>query len=170
MRVRKVDHVAIAVPSIAEAARLFVDVLGAAFLEGGDYPLRGMRTVQLMLGGVKLELVEPLDEHSEIRRFLDRHGPGFHHLTIYVDSLDDAIAELEAGGYEVVDTSEVIPGWRETYLRPRSAFGTLLQLVETDGPPAGLFEEITLEQVLAGRVTRGSNGWLPVVAPAEGVA
>jgi methylmalonyl-CoA/ethylmalonyl-CoA epimerase len=165
VKVQKVDHVAFAVRSIDEAAKLFIDTLGGTFLEGGDVPSRGMRTIQLQLAGTKVELLEPLEADSDVGRFLERHGPGFHHLTIYVESLDDAIADLEGRGFAVVDTQEIFPGWRETYVRPRSAFGTLIQLVETTGPPAGMFDEITLEQVLAGDVVRTAEDWWPTLRP-----
>jgi methylmalonyl-CoA/ethylmalonyl-CoA epimerase len=162
MKVRKIDHIAIAVHSIADASKLFIDTLGGEFLEGSDNPPRAMRTIQLSLGGVKLELMEPLSEDSDVQRFLDKHGEGFHHMTIYVEDLDESIASLEGAGFEVVDTAELLAGWRETYVRPRSGFGTLLQIVETEGPPSGLFDDITLDQVLAGDVTR-ENDWVPIV-------
>jgi methylmalonyl-CoA/ethylmalonyl-CoA epimerase len=144
--------VAIAVPDLAEAVELFVGLLGGTFVSGGDDERHGLRNVQLALNGLKIELVQPIREDSDLQRFLDRRGPGFHHMTLLVDNLDAAIEDIAATGREVVGTHAEHAAWSETYVRPRSSFGALLQIVETDrdwnAPAAG----ITLEDVLAGRV------------------
>jgi methylmalonyl-CoA/ethylmalonyl-CoA epimerase len=150
--IRKVDHVAIAVADLGEAVELFVDILGGTFVIGGDDEGHGLRNVQLALGGVKIELIQPIRDDSALQRFLDRRGPGFHHLTVLVDDLEAAIGTLTAAGREVVDTDTTQAAWKETYVRPRSAFGTLLQVVETDRDWDAPLGEITLDAVLAGRV------------------
>ncbi len=159
MNVRKVDHVGIAVRSIAEAARLFVDVLGAEYVAGGDDERLDIRTVQLRLGGFKIELMEPLSESSYLQRYIDKHGQGFHHMTLFVDDVEQAAAELEGAGHEVVDTDLSNPYWRETYVRPKSAFGTLLQIAETDVSWDEPFEGVTLEAVLTGRAVTVDRGF-----------
>ena len=150
MKITHVDHVAIAVRSLEEATKLFLGVLGGEFITGGDDERLDIRTLQLRLTDMKVELMEPLSESSYLRAYLDRHGQGFHHMTIFVDDVEQAIRELEAGGYEVVDTNLEHPAWRETYLRPKSGFGTLLQIADTDQSWDMPFEGVTLEAVLAG--------------------
>jgi methylmalonyl-CoA/ethylmalonyl-CoA epimerase len=150
--VLKVDHVAHAVNSLSEGVRLYIDTLGGRFITGGDSERGDIRTLQLDLGGVKLELMQPLGEDSYLQRFIDRHGQGFHHLTVFVDDLHDAIGTLEAAGYEVVDTDDASPAWRETYLRPRSGLGALIQIVQTDMDWGASFPGVTLEAVLNGDV------------------
>jgi len=152
MNVRQVDHVAVAVGSLPDALRLFMDTLGGTFVTGGDTERDDIRTVQLKLGGVKVELMQPIGEDSYLQRFIDKHGQGFHHMTIFVEDLYEAIASLEGAGYEVVDTNPASPLWRETYVRPRSGFGTLLQIVQTDRAWDGPFDGITLEAILNGDV------------------
>lgn len=152
MNVLEVDHVAVAVNSIPEALRLYLDTLGGEFISGGDGPNDDMRTVQLRVGGLKLELMQPLGDDSYLQRFIDKHGQGFHHMTIFVEDLYEAIASLEGAGYEVVDTNPASPLWRETYVRPRSGFGTLIQIVQTNRGWNEPFEGITLEAILNGDV------------------
>jgi methylmalonyl-CoA/ethylmalonyl-CoA epimerase len=149
-RIESVDHVAIALHSIEEALPLFVDVFGCEYVAGGDDERLGIRTIQLTLGQTKVELMQPIAEDSYLRRYLERHGPGFHHLTLFVADLRDAVAELEARGFQVVDT-DVTPPWRETYIRPRSGFGTLLQVVEVDETYDPTGAKPTLEDAVAGR-------------------
>ncbi len=150
-QVRTVDHVAVAVPSIAAALPLYQDLLGGRFVMGGDDDERGLRTLQLQLPNVKLELMEPLRPDSGVQRFLDRRGPGFHHMTIFVEDVEQTVTELESEGFEVVDTDLTSPRWRETYLRPRSGFGALLQIVDTDARWDMPSDEVTLHDVLEGR-------------------
>lgn len=151
--VRAFDHVAIAVHDIATALPLFMDVLGGRFVLGGDDPVFGIRTVQLALPpGTKIELMAPLREDTQLTHFLRERGEGFHHATLLVDDLERTLADLERSGFEVVDTDTHNPRWQVTYVRPRSAFGTLLQVAQTtenwQDPVAG----VTLDAVLAGDV------------------
>lgn len=151
--VRSIDHVAIAVRSMPDAVRLFHEVFGGEYIAGGDDVTLCIRTIQFKFPpGVKVELMTPTHPDSYLQGFLDEHGEGFHHLTIFVADLVEAIDELQRNGYELVDTNFRSARWRETFVRPKSGFGTLLQVVDTnrrwDVPQA----EISLESVLAGDV------------------
>jgi methylmalonyl-CoA/ethylmalonyl-CoA epimerase len=150
----RLDHVAVAVGDLAAATALFCDVLGGEFIGGGDDDAKGMRSVQLRFApGIKIELLQPLRPDSAIAAFLNRRGPGFHHVTLFVEDVAEAVAVLEAAGHEVVDTDFSRPSWHETYIRPRSAFGTLVQLATSDRDwSRPINPEITLDDVLAGRV------------------
>jgi methylmalonyl-CoA/ethylmalonyl-CoA epimerase len=154
-----IDHIAIAVKSIREAFSLFVDVFGAEFICGADDDRLGIRTIQLRLPpGVKIELMEPINEDSYLERYLNKHGPGFHHMTTFVPDIEQVIPELEERGFDVVDTDVSDPAWRETYVRPRRGFGTLLQIVDTTADWHTPRPGMTPEDVLAGRlVWKGSD-------------
>lgn len=150
---RHIDHVAIAVDDLGEAWRLFGETLGGEFVAGGDDTEIGIRVMQLRLPpGMKIELVEPLDASSYLQGFLDRHGPGFHHMTIFVDDVVETDAELRDAGFETTDLDLHDPNWRETYIRPRSAFGTLIQLTDSLLDWGQVQDHITPEQVIAGEV------------------
>jgi methylmalonyl-CoA/ethylmalonyl-CoA epimerase len=149
----KVDHVCVAVRDLAAAARLFIERMGGQFVGGGDNPRLGVRAVQIRFQpGVKIELLQPLSEESGLAHYLDRYGEGFHHMTAYVEDIPATVAALEGAGFEVVDTNLDHPTWQETYLRPKSAFGMLIQLARPRDPWQTPIEEITLEDVVAGRV------------------
>lgn len=149
--VRRIDHVAIAVRSLPDAARLFHDVLGGEYIAGGDDLTLDIRTVQFKFPpGVKVELMTPTSADSYLQAFLDEMGEGFHHMTMFVADVEVAVRELESNGYEVVDTNLTSPGWRETFVRPKSGFGTLLQIVDTDRRWDVPDQSISLESVIAG--------------------
>ncbi len=156
--VKAVDHIAIAVWSIEEALVLFRDLLGGEFLMGGDDEELGIRTVQLHLPpGVKIELLQPIRDDSFLHRFLRRRGPGVHHLTLIVSDLEAALEHFRARGLEIAGTDLSSPTWREAFLRPKSAFGVLLQVVDTTLRWDQPIEGITLEDVLRGRVQWRDN-------------
>lgn len=151
-QIKKVDHVALAVESMADAATFFRDVLGGTFLCGGDNDTTGVRLVHLMLHGFKLELMQPLRDDSTLSEAMRRRGPGFHHMTFLVDDLPRTVTALHADGYTPVDTDTRLPAWSETFLSPRSTFGALLQFVTTNLTWDIPAQDYTLDDVLAGRI------------------
>jgi len=150
--IRAVDHVAILVPSIAESVPLFCEALGGEFLSGGDNDETGIRLVHLRLAGFKLELLQPLRKDSFLQRHLDERGPGFHHLTFFVDDLQATVTDLGGAGFATTGADFSASVWKEAFLGPRSAFGALLQFVETTRAWGERERDITLSDVLDGRV------------------
>jgi methylmalonyl-CoA epimerase len=124
------DHVAVALRSIKPALALYRDALGGEYLMGGDAG-GTWRWIQLRFpGGGKVELLEPLGE-GFLSRFLDRYGEGLHHITFKTDDIRAAIDELEGQGYELVDVDLDDPNWKEAFLRPSKAHGTLIQIAQS---------------------------------------
>jgi len=122
----ELDHIGIAVRSIRDALRLYRDALGGEYLMGGDSDT--WRWLQVRFpGGGKVELLEPIGE-GFLSRFLEKHGEGMHHITFKTDDIDAAIAHVESLGYELVDVNVEGEDWKEAFLRPRGAHGTLVQL------------------------------------------
>jgi methylmalonyl-CoA/ethylmalonyl-CoA epimerase len=127
------DHVAVAVHSIKEALPLFRDALGGEYLMGNDMG-DTWRWIQFRYpGGGKIELLEPLAE-GFVSRFLDRYGEGMHHITFKADDIEAAIAHIESQGYELVDKSLDNEWWKEAFLRPSGAHGTLIQIAQSQHP------------------------------------
>lgn len=131
--VLRFDHAAIAVRDLRRALALFRDVLGGRFIGGGDDPSLQIRTLQLQLPpGTKIELMQPLGPDSYLAHYIDRHGEGLHHITLFVEDVMVAVAAMEQAGFEVVDTSLGRATWHETFVRPSSGFGTLIQLAASE--------------------------------------
>lgn len=153
--VRRFDHVAIAVADLHRAVHLYQDVLGGEFISGGDDERLAIRTLQLRFPpGTKVELMTPLTEDSYLQRFIDKHGGGFHHATMFVADVTQAVDELTAEGFEVVDTDVESTVWKETFVRPSSGFGALLQLATVDDETRWLTpaDGFGIEDVVEGRV------------------
>ncbi|MCP3987499.1 MAG: hypothetical protein GY724_00355, partial [Actinomycetia bacterium] len=80
--------------------------------------------------GAKLELLEPIDDDGSefIRRYLDRNGPGPHHITFKVSDFDHALDAVGAAGYDVVSVNRSDPDWHEAFLHPKQSHGIVIQL------------------------------------------
>jgi catechol 2,3-dioxygenase-like lactoylglutathione lyase family enzyme len=124
------DHVAIAVPSIDDAARRWRDELGGRWV-GPPFPMPGpgFQTRQLRFAGdTKLELLEPLHADGFAARFLERYGARIHHVTLKVPALLPALEQLGQEGLEAVDVFAEGDLWHEAFLRPRQVGGLLVQV------------------------------------------
>jgi methylmalonyl-CoA/ethylmalonyl-CoA epimerase len=127
----RLDHVAVAVNAIRPALGLYRDALGGEYLMGGDEG-GSWRWLQLRWpGGGKVELLEPLGE-GFLSRFLGSHGEGLHHITFKTDDIEAAIPLLESRGYELVDVNLEDPNWKEAFVRPSKAHGTLVQIAQSN--------------------------------------
>jgi len=124
----KLDHIGIAVKSLAEARKFFEGVLGARFLYEHENPEAGYRLIELDLNGVTFELLEPLGDESFLRAFLEKRGEGLHHLTFDVPKSKEKIAELKERGVRVVDEREFSPDSYEAFISPRASHGVLIQI------------------------------------------
>ena len=149
--IERVDHIGIAVRSIASAVPLYRDALGGTLMYGGDDRRIGIRSVVYKLENFKIEILEPLSDESYLADFIERHGEGFHHLTVAVDDVEKAIEEVTKSGFEVVDTDMSSRElWQETFIRPSSGFGLLIQIVKTSISWDEQHPTMTIEQVLNG--------------------
>jgi len=139
------DHVALATRDAGPALRVLVGELGAHILSGGHAV--GFRPMQVFLGdrgsGMKIELLEPWDfaQNDFLDRFLTRHGEGAHHLTFKVADLEATIDRVRELGVEPIGIELSDPIWREAFLTPKEAHGTVVQLAESSSPYASPLEE-----------------------------
>ena len=139
------DHVALATRDAGPALQTLVGELGAHIMSGGHG--YGFRPMQVFLGdgesGMKIELLEPWDfEQTDfLDRFLTRHGDGPHHLTCKGQDLEATIERVRSLGYSPVGIELSDPIWREAFLNPKEAHGTVVQLAESNAPHGSPLEE-----------------------------
>ena len=132
--IRAVDHVGIAVRSIAEARR-FWEELGLAIDHVEEVPAEGVRVAMIDVGGVRVELLEPTSPESPVAKFLEKRGPGIHHLCLESDDLDADDRGLREAGIELLRPAPTggAGGARVQFVHPRSAGGVLVELSEPHG-------------------------------------
>lgn len=127
----RIACVSIAVPSIAEALPAYTDGLGLELIAERDSKRFDLRWAELGRDGeVFVELLEPTSETSQIRRFLDRRGPGVYQVRFRVGDLDEALAGLESRGMRVIRGADVPGEPRLGFVHPASTHGVLFELLE----------------------------------------
>ena len=124
----KLDHIGIAVKSVAEARKFWEGVMGARFMYDHENPRAGYKLVELDLNGLTVELLEPLGADSFLHQYLEKKGEGMHHLTFALPDVRKTAAELRESGVRVVDEIEHSPTSYECFVSPRSSHGVLIQL------------------------------------------
>ena len=132
------DHVAVAVPSLASALPVFELITGAAGSAIEAVPDQGVNVVFIGSGPARLELIEPSRPDTGVARFLEKRGAGLHHVAYRVADLGATLAALAARGTPLIDREPRTGahGQRIAFLHPRAANGVLIELVE-DARPAG---------------------------------
>ena len=127
----KLDHIGIAVTSLAEALP-FYEALGLAVTGTDEVPGQGVKVAFLPVGDGQLELLEPTGPDSPIAKHIERRGPGLHHVCLRVDDIEVAMATLKAHGFRLL-SDEPQPGahgCRICFVHPKSSGGVLLELSE----------------------------------------
>ncbi len=128
----RLNHVAIAVPNLTAAARLYRETLGADVSEPVDMPEHGVTTVFVTLPNTKIELLHPLGEASPIAAFLERNpSGGIHHVCYEVKDILAARDRLKAGGARVLGNGEPkigAHGKPVLFLHPKDFCGTLVEI------------------------------------------
>ena len=125
----RLDHVGIAVTSIEEARR-FYEALGLAIDQIEEVPQEGVRVAMIRLGETRIELLESTRPDSALAKFLERRGPGIHHLCFASDEVRGDDARLRAAGMEVLrpePTRGAGNCWVQ-FVHPKSAGGVLIEI------------------------------------------
>ena len=127
----KIDHVGIAVRSIDEAKGLY-EALGLHVEAIEEVPHEGVRVALIPCGESRIELLEPTTDDSPIAKFLEKKGPGIHHLCLGSDDVRAADGRLREAGYQVLrpEPTRGAGGCWVQFVHPKSAGGVLLELSE----------------------------------------
>lgn len=131
-----INHIGIAVKSLDEQRDFYERILGARFEGIEDVAEQGVRVAFYAIGPkgqeVRLELLEPTRPDSPIAAFIEKRGPGLHHVAYTVGSIEQRLAELKAGGVRLIDQ---VPrtgahGAAIAFLHPAASMGVLTELCE----------------------------------------
>jgi len=135
LRVKRIDHVGVAVRDKEKASRFLEDVLGARKVLDEPWVFQGQEFnwayFDVGVSG-RIELISSPDPESFVNRYIASRGEGLHHVTIQVEDLAEALASLKEMGIEALDVNVSDPNWKEAFISPRDSFGVLIQLAEFD--------------------------------------
>jgi methylmalonyl-CoA/ethylmalonyl-CoA epimerase len=127
-----IDHVGVAVPSIDVALALYRDTLGMPLVHRETVTEQGVDAALLDVGDGHIELLEPLGPDTAVGKFLDRRGPGLHHVAYRVVSVQDTLDACADAGLRLIDKTPRtgIRGSRVAFLHPSSTGGVLTEIVQ----------------------------------------
>jgi len=130
--VQKIDHIGIAVTSIAEAAKFWENTLGLKITATEEVAEQKVITAFIPCGDSEVELLQATAEDSPIAKFIESKGCGIQHIAFRVDDIEAALAELKAQGIRLIDEKprRGAGGAQIAFLHPKATGGVLLELCQ----------------------------------------
>jgi len=130
MSVSHIEHIGIAVQSLEEAIPYYEKLLGTTCYAVEEVADQKVKTAFFKVGQTKIELLESTDPEGPIGKFIEKKGPGIHHVAFAVDNVDQALAEAEENGIRLIDKQgrKGAEGLNIGFLHPKSTFGVLTEL------------------------------------------
>ena len=130
--IKKISHIAIVVPQLDESLGFWVDALGLNLAQTEHVPEQDVDVAFLPVGESDIELLQPLSEESGVGRYLEKRGPGMHHICFEVDSIEDTLADLKKANVPLIDEEPTLgsDGKKIAFIHPKGTNGVLVELYE----------------------------------------
>jgi methylmalonyl-CoA/ethylmalonyl-CoA epimerase len=127
-----IDHIGVAVEDLDEAVVLYRDRLGMREQHRETVEQQGVHALLLEIGDAHVELIAPIGPEGGVARFLERNGPGLHHVAYRTDDIDATLKGLVSAGLRMIDEEPRlgIRGSRVAFVHPKSTGGVLTEIVE----------------------------------------
>ncbi len=125
----KIDHIAIAVNDVEESAKVYQQALGVDNVEFETVESEGVKVAIIHLENARVELMQPTNDSSPIKKFLDKKGQGLHHMALDTDNIEGEVERMEGCGIQFL--GKIRPGsagTKVTFIHPKSLHGVLAEL------------------------------------------
>jgi len=125
----KIDHIAIAVNDVEASAKVYQKALGIDEIEFETVESEGVKVAIIPMENGRIELIQPTNDDSPIKKFLDKKGPGLHHMALETDNIEGEVERMEGCGVQFL--GKVRPGsagTKVTFIHPKSLEGVLAEL------------------------------------------
>jgi len=125
----KIDHIAIAVNDVEASAKIYQKALGIDEIEFETVESEGVKVAILPMENGRIELIQPTNDESSIKKFLDKKGQGLHHMALETDNIEGEVERMEGCGVQFL--GKVRPGsagTKVTFIHPKSLDGVLAEL------------------------------------------
>jgi methylmalonyl-CoA/ethylmalonyl-CoA epimerase len=131
-KVKRIDHVAILVDDLEKTLAFWRDGLGMELAHVEDVPAEKSMVAFLPVGGSEVELVKPTTDDSGLARYLEKRGPGMHHVCLEVDDIEGMLKRLKEQGVQLINETPVTGsgGKKYAFIHPKSANGVMVELYE----------------------------------------
>lgn len=130
MKIKRIAHLGVAVSDLDVALRFFTEGLPLELTHTEDY--QGMRIGFIPVGESSIELLEDVSGSSNIKKYLDKHGEGIHHIAFEVDDIYQAVAELKQKGIKLIDETPRLGahGMTIAFMHPKATHGILMEMCQ----------------------------------------
>ncbi len=130
--VKRIHHIALLVDDIVSSVSVWKDILGIEPSRISDVPAEAARIAFIPLGESEIELVQPTTTDSGLSRYLEKHGPGMHHLCFEVDDIYELTEHLKARGIQLINEEPKVgeDGRIYAFIHPKSTHGVLVELYQ----------------------------------------
>ena len=132
MKILGIEHIGIAVENQKDTASFWGEILQIVHTHTEQVESEGVNTEIFDTGKGKIELLDSISEDSPIRKFLQKRGPGIHHICLEVDDINQAITELKNSNIEILNDEPCIgaEGFKIVFIHPKATGGVLVELAE----------------------------------------
>ena len=130
--IKKVNHIAVVVNDLEEAMHFWVDALGLELSHREHVASEAVDVAFLPVGDSKIELLQPVDDERGVARYLEKRGPGMHHICFEVDDIEAALQKLKLANVQLINEVPTVgaDGRKFAFIHPKSASGVLVELYE----------------------------------------
>ena len=130
--IKNINHIAIVVPELTAAIDFWVAKLGLALDHVEGVPSQAVEVAFLPVGDTAIELLQPTDEASGVARYMQKRGPGIHHICFEVDDIGATLDQLRAEGVPLIDETATVgsDGRKYAFVHPKGTGGVLVELYE----------------------------------------
>ena len=131
-KVTHIDHIAIIVKNLEEAFSFWREALGMQIVCTKEIPAEQARVAFMNLGEERIEFIEPTSAESSLARFLEKRGPGMHHICLEVDDIESMLVQLKESSVQLINQTPETgsDGRKYVFIHPKSANGVLVELYE----------------------------------------
>jgi len=131
--IKRIDHIALVVEDIESTLSFWRDALGLELAHIEDVPAQKSLVAFLPVGESEIELVRPTTDDSGVARYLQKRGPGMHHISLEVDDIAGMLAQLKAKGVRLINETPVpgAGGMQIAFIHPESTSGVLVELYQS---------------------------------------
>jgi methylmalonyl-CoA/ethylmalonyl-CoA epimerase len=131
-KIKRIDHVAILVDDLENTLSFWRDALGMELTHVEDVPAEKSMVAFLPVGDSEVELVKPTTSDSGLARYLEKRGPGMHHVCLEVDDIEGMLARLKEKGIQLINETPMTGsgGRKYAFIHPKSANGVMVELYE----------------------------------------
>ena len=134
MRFRSIHHVGVAVAELEEAIATYERLFDARIEHRGTLAAQGVEAASLLVGEGRVEILAPLGDDTPVGRFLEKRGPGMHHVAFETEDVRGALADLAAVGASLIDESprRGLFGLEVAFVHPDAVHGVLTEVVSRE--------------------------------------